>query len=248
MVYWKNKIKDLNKEVIEEEVANRTGQLKLEKENIEKEKEISEAILNNILPAETTAELKKHGQSNTKLHENVTVLFCDFQGFTGISEKLPPQELVACLSECFGAFDKIMTEENLEKIKTVGDCYICAGGLKNKDDGNPVRVINTAIKMMQFLKEYNIAMVKKGKPEFVARIGINTGQVVAGIVGIKKYAYDIWGDTVNLAARMEQHSESGRINISESTYALVKNHFNCRDRGKVEAKGKGAVNMYFIDF
>ncbi len=246
LVMWKRKISEMNEELIREEVVLRTAEIKLEKEAIEKEKNISEKLLNNILPAETAAALK-HGQTNTKRHEMVTVLFCDFEGFTSISEKLTPEQLVRSLGICFEAFDHIIEEEKLEKIKTVGDCYICAAGLKSGKKEEAKNIINAAKKMVAFLENFNQSQIKLNMPSFIGRIGVNTGPVVAGIVGIKKYSYDIWGDTVNIAARMEQASKGGRINISGSTYELVKNHFKCEHRGKIEAKGKGAIDMYFID-
>ncbi len=220
----------------------------------------SDTLLHNILPAETAAELKQFGHSDTRRHEMVTVLFCDFQGFTNIAEQIRAEELVAYLGTCFEAYDHIITSHNLEKIKTVGDCYICAGGLELTEQPGPVdhlskaemakqnalQVIKAGQAMLAFLKEFNQGQAAVGKPPFNARVGIHTGAVVAGIVGIKKYAYDIWGDTVNIAARMEQTSEPGRINISGSTYELVKDQFACMFRGKVEAKGKGAVDMYFV--
>ncbi len=247
LLLWKKRVKEINQVIIEKEVESRTAKIKSEKEAIEKERNISEKLLHNILPAETAAELKKHGHSNTKRHEEVTVLFCDFQGFTKISEELSPEELVKNLGTCFEAFDHIIEKEKLEKIKTVGDCYICAGGLKNGNKQQAIQVIKAAKKMISFLNEFNKKQKKEKKPPFNGRIGINTGPVVAGIVGIKKYAYDIWGDTVNIAARMEQASEPGQINISGSTYEAVKSHFNCKYRGKIEAKGKGAIDMYFIE-
>jgi class 3 adenylate cyclase len=244
LFFWRNKVK------------------KLEKANLimGDERDRSDALLHNILPAETAAELKKYGHSDTRRHEMVTVLFCDFQGFTNIAEQIPPEELVNYLGVCFEAYDRIITMQKLEKIKTVGDCYICAGGLKPTDGldqtnpmnpefqahANAIRVVHAGLQMLGFLKEFNAQQAKIGKPAFHARVGIHTGPVVAGIVGIKKYAYDIWGDTVNIAARMEQSSEGGRINISGSTYELVKEEFACTYRGKVEAKGKGAVDMYFV--
>lgn len=242
MVVWRKRIKRLEKEIAV----------------IGKEKERSDELLLNILPAETAEDLKKYGHSDTRRYEEVTVLFCDFQNFTKISEQLSPEELVACLGTCFEAYDHIVEAQGLEKIKTVGDCYICAGGLKAdgggraKGDGQEVmedaiKTVRAAQDMLGFLKEFNARQAAAGKPVFEARIGIHTGPVVAGIVGIKKYAYDIWGDTVNIAARMEQSGEGGRINISGPTYELVKAHFPCRYRGGIAAKGKGAVDMYFVE-
>ena len=246
LIWWKQQMKEWAAETIQEEVATRTAELKTELAAVEKEKQVSEAILDNILPAETKAELKQHGHSQAKRHDTVTVLFCDFKGFTGISEKLSPEELVRYLDIIFEKFDYIIEDKKLEKIKTVGDCYICAGGLKKGNENDAVNVVKAAQEMIAFLNTFNEKQHKNNKPPFAARIGINTGPVVAGIVGIKKYAYDIWGDTVNIAARMEQASEGGRINISGTTYDLVKDHFEFEHRGKVEAKGKGAVDMYFL--
>ena len=246
LILWKNRINKISKTMIKEQVEHQTARIRLEKAAVEKERDISEELLNNILPAETAKELKEHGQTLTKRHELVTVLFCDFQGFTQISEDIPPEELVKFLGTIFEGFDRIIGDNKLEKIKTVGDCYICAGGLK-KDSKNQARqVILAAQEMVKFLYQFNITQKNNNKPIFNGRIGINTGPVVAGIVGIKKYAYDIWGDTVNIAARMEQASKPGRINISENTYHLIKEEFKCEYRGKIEAKGKGAINMYFI--
>ena len=237
---------------------NKAKQLELDKKEMGVKMERSDALLRNILPAETAEELKKYGYSDTRRHEMVTVLFCDFEGFTGIAEELSPEDLVNYLGVCFEAYDRIITEHHLEKIKTVGDCYICAGGLTNEEGNQPkkedgrkaseeaVRVVKAAQQMLVFLENFNANQLRTGKPAFHARIGIHTGAVVAGIVGIKKFAYDIWGDTVNIAARMEQSSEGGRINISGPTYELVKGHFACMYRGKVEAKGKGEVDMYFV--
>ncbi len=244
LLFWRSKVKSL-------ELDNRTMGVEMER---------SEALLHNILPAETAQELKQFGHSDTRRHEMVTVLFCDFQGFTNIAEQIGPEELVAYLSTCFEAYDRIITALGLEKIKTVGDCYICAGGLTSdggrlapvgmtEDAGagqDAAQVIRAGQQMLAFLQEFNQRQAELGKPSFNARVGIHTGPVVAGIVGIKKYAYDIWGDTVNIAARMEQACEAGRINISGSTYELVKGEFACLYRGKVEAKGKGAVDMYFV--
>ncbi len=230
MVIWRNKARRLEKE----------------KGVLEKEKERSEELLLNILPAETAAELKMHGRSHARRFDVVTVLFSDFQGFTQISEDLPAEELVANLDSCFEAFDHITTTYRLEKIKTVGDCYVCAGGLPAPGGDDAARVIRAAIEMQAFLRDFNARQLALGKPAFSARIGIHTGPLVAGIVGIKKYAYDIWGDTVNIAARMEQASEGGRINLSGTTYDLVKTEFACQHRGKVKAKGKGVLDMYFV--
>ncbi|MBK6929879.1 MAG: hypothetical protein IPH12_03090 [Saprospirales bacterium] len=246
LILWRNRVQRHARESIESAVSARTLEIQRQRDKLEKDKERSEALLLNILPAETAAELLQHGHSDTRRYEMVTVLFCDFQGFTKISEAISPEQLVAYLGTCFEAFDRIMTTHRLEKIKTVGDCYICAGGLTATGEDNAVRVIQAAQDMLAFLQDFNAHQASDGKPAFEARIGIHTGPVVAGIVGIKKYAYDIWGDTVNIAARMEQASEGGRINLSGATYELVKNDFTFQYRGKIEAKGKGEQDMYYV--
>ncbi len=221
----------------------------LEKKNkiIEIEQKKSDDLLLNILPAATAEELKQHGKAKAKYYDSVTVLFSDFEAFTNISEKLPPEDLVSELDNCFRAFDNIVGKYGIEKIKTIGDAYMCAGGLPSPSDSHPVDVVNAAIEMLQFVGSLQANDNGKKHPAFRVRIGIHTGPVVAGIVGSKKFAFDIWGDTVNIASRMESGSEAGRINISQNTYDLVKDHFDCTYRGKIKAKNKGEIDMYFIE-
>jgi adenylate cyclase len=214
---------------------------------IEKEKQRSEELLLNILPAETAQELKEKGHSDARLIEHVTVLFTDFQGFTSISEQLPPEKLVAEINECFSAFDLIMEKYGVEKIKTIGDAYMAAGGLPTSNNTHAVDVVHAALEIQEFMVRWAAKMRAAGEPYFEIRIGINTGPVVAGIVGIKKFQYDIWGDTVNTASRMESGGEVGKVNISASTFELVKDRFHCVHRGKIEAKGKGEIDMYFVE-
>ncbi len=205
------------------------------------EKKRSDDLLLNILPAEVAEELKATGAAEAKQFDNVSVLFTDFVGFTSISERLSPKELVKEIHQCFTAFDEIIERNGLEKIKTIGDAYLAVCGMPMEDKDHAKKAVKAAIEIMDFI---NKRMVEGGK--FNIRIGINSGPLVAGIVGVKKFAYDIWGDTVNTAARMEQHSQNGKINISGSTYELVKNDFKCEQRGKIEAKNKGEVDMYFV--
>jgi adenylate cyclase len=217
-----------------------------EKKNVEKEKERSEELLLNILPSEVAAELKEKGSADAKMFDDVTVMFTDFKGFTTIAEKLSAKELVGEINYCFSAFDNIIHKYGIEKIKTIGDSYMAAGGLPVANKTHAKDVVNAALEINKFMEEHKQQRLKEGKEIFEIRIGIHTGPVVAGIVGIKKFAYDIWGDTVNLASRMESSGEAGKVNISGSTYELIKNDFNCTYRGKIQAKNKGEVDMYFV--
>jgi adenylate cyclase len=207
----------------------------------------SEALLLNILPEVIARELKEKGRVEAKQFKEVTVMFTDFKDFTLITEKLSPAELVAEIDELFKAFDHISSKYNLEKIKTIGDSYMCAGGLPVPNTAHALNVVHAAIDILQFTQRHFQKRAMEGKEAFEIRIGIHSGPVVAGIVGDKKFAYDIWGDTVNLASRMESSGEAGRINISGSTYALVKDSFHCVYRGKIQAKNKGEIDMYFAE-
>jgi class 3 adenylate cyclase/tetratricopeptide (TPR) repeat protein len=213
---------------------------------ITKEKEKSESLLHNILPEEVAEELKLKGTADARLFENVTVLFTDFKGFTAIAEQLSPKNLVAEIDLCFREFDRIIEKYNVEKIKTIGDAYMAVGGLPVANTTNAVDVVNAALEIQSFMTGLQQRRAQEGKTAFQIRIGIHSGPVVAGIVGVKKFAYDIWGDTVNTASRMESSGETGQVNISESTCALVKEHFTCVHRGKIHAKNKGEIDMYFV--
>jgi len=207
------------------------------------EKKHSDELLLNILPFETAEELKATGTAKARHFDQVTVLFTDFTDFTEQTERLDPEELVSLVNECFSAFDRIMAKHGVEKIKTIGDAYMAAGGLPTSNNTHPDDVIRAAMEIQAFMNEFR----NNHRAGFKIRIGINTGPVVAGIVGIKKFQYDIWGDTVNTASRMESSGEVGQVNISENTYELVKHQFTCTYRGEIEAKGKGKIKMYFVD-
>lgn len=201
-------------------------------------------LLLNILPVEVAEELKVNGHAASKSYQSVTVVFVDIVAFTKLSEKLSAADLVSELHFCFSEFDKISSKNNLEKIKTLGDAYMCAGGIPVENDTHAYDAIYASREIIEFMESYNQKKEQDFKIEL--RIGIHTGPVVAGVVGLKKFAYDIWGDTVNIAARLEQAGEPGRINISESTYQLVKDKIRCSSRGKINAKYKGDINMYFV--
>jgi adenylate cyclase len=211
------------------------------------EKEKSDNLLRNILPEETAEELKREGFAKTRYYEQVSVLFTDFKGFTALCEKMHPEQLVAELDYCFKEYDLIIEKHGIEKIKTIGDSYMCAGGLPVPNISNPIDVVKCGIEICKFMQEYSLKRIEQNRPYFEVRIGIHTGPVISGIVGTKKFAYDIWGDTVNTAARMESSGKSGCVNISGDTFEFVKDHFNCTYRGKVEAKNKGFIDMYFVD-
>ena len=209
------------------------------------EKYRSDKLLRNILPEETALELKQSGKVQAKKFDSVTVLFTDFQGFTHYAENLSPEKLVESVDFYFSKFDEIMEKHGLEKIKTVGDAYMCAGGLHSSTQGHAVKMVQAALEITDFVRDAKTNNDPK-QTRFNIRIGINSGPVVAGVVGTKKFAYDIWGDTVNIASRMESNSEPGKINISENTYTLIKDEFDCEYRGEIEVKNIGTMKMYFV--
>ncbi|MCJ8163414.1 hypothetical protein MKJ04_01080 [Pontibacter sp. E15-1] len=225
---------------LEKVVHERTAQL-------EEEKKKSDDLLLNILPSETAEELKAKGRALARSYKAATVLFTDFKDFTKISEHLTPEELVAVIDFYFCAFDRIITKYNIEKIKTIGDAYMCAGGIPNPGANTPTDVVKAGLEILDFVQNLNPDNKRLKHHKFEIRIGIHTGPVVAGIVGTTKFAYDIWGDTVNTAARMESCGEVGKVNISGATYTLIKDDFRCSYRGKVEAKNKGDIDMYFVE-
>ncbi len=226
--------------MLERLVEERTKELK-------EEKEISENLLLNILPYETTQELKAKGTVKAKDYNLVTVLFTDFKNFTQFSAGLSSKDLVEQIDFYYQEIDRITSRLGIEKIKTIGDSYMCAAGLPIEREDHAVIAVQAAIEIRDFVKHTMLDRKGTGKPFFEIRIGLNSGPVVAGIVGIKKFAYDIWGETVNVASRMESSGEAGKINISESTYQLVKDQFSCKYRGEIPAKNTGKIGMYFIE-
>jgi len=237
---WRTATLRKQKRILEQTVKERTAE-------VVKQKEKSDELLLNILPSEVADELKEKGYTTAKSFDEVTVLFSDIKGFTNVAEKMTAQELVKEINIYFSVFDGIIQKYGLEKIKTVGDAYVAAGGLPEKNSATVQNVVEAAIAMQNEIGKLKQERVSSNRPYFELRIGIHTGPVVAGVVGIKKFQYDIWGDTVNLAARMEQSGAPGKINISQHTYELVKEQFNCVHRGKIEAKNKGEIDMYFVE-
>lgn len=217
-----------------------------QRNKISKEKKRSDRLLLNILPSETAEELKTTGMAQTKYFEQVTVMFTDFKNFTGLAETLSPEELVKEIHYCYSAFDSIITQHGLEKIKTIGDAYMCAAGLPVVTTSHAEDTIKAAMAIRDFMAQEKKVREEDGHPFFEIRIGIHSGPVVAGVVGTHKFSYDIWGDAVNTAARMESSGEAGRINVSQSTYESVRDKFTFEYRGKVLAKNKGEIDMYFL--
>ncbi len=214
---------------------------------LDRQKEEIEGLLLNILPWEVAKELQLNGHAKSRNYESVTVLFADFIGFTGIADMLPPEKLVEELNSCFMAFDNIIDKYNIEKIKTIGDSYMCAGGIPVISEKHAYHIVKASLEIQDYIINNNRKRTEAGLIPWNLRIGIHVGPVVAGVVGKKKYAYDIWGSTVNIASRMESNGVAGRVNISATTYEMIKDKFICSHRGKVYAKNVGEIDMYFVD-
>ncbi len=213
---------------------------------IEEERQRSEDLLLNILPPAIAQELKVQKRVAPRKHEDATVMFVDFVGFTHVAERLTPEQLVEEIDHCFRTFDHIIGQYRIEKIKTVGDAYICASGLLSDKNANPSDMVKAALQIQDFLLHRKAERMAQGLPYFEARVGIHTGPVVAGVVGDKKFAYDIWGDTVNIAARVEEACEPGRVNVSESAYWKAKYEFEWQPRGLISAKNKAPMEMFYV--
>ena len=236
--------------LVEERTAKITEQaerIRRQHGDLEKEKDRADALLHNILPAEMVEELKSKGRASARSYRTATVMFTDFVGFTKEAEKMRPQALVSELDACFRGFDSIIEKYNIEKIKTIGDSYMCAGGVPIRNISNPFETVLAGLELHRFLAEREETNRRLGLPLWKLRIGIHTGELVAGVIGSKRLAYDIWGDTVNVAKRLETSGNPGKVNVSGVTYELIKGFFICTYRGKVEAKSKGLVDMYFVE-
>ena len=243
------KISEQNKQIIEQntQVELQKGKIEHQKELLQKEKEKVEGILLNILPEGTAAELINKGKSKARYYKRVTVMFTDFVGFSKIAENMKPQDLVRQLDSYFTNFDKIISKFDLEKIKTIGDAYMCAGGVPIRNKSNAIEVVLAALAIQDFMKSHNAKIKEKGKDPWEIRIGINTGEVTAGVIGQKRFAYDIWGSTVNQAQRMEMHGQPNHVNVSGNTYEIIAPYFVCTYRGKIQTKHNGTLDMYFVD-
>jgi class 3 adenylate cyclase/HD superfamily phosphodiesterase len=241
------------KRLLENQIRERTATVMKQKDEIEAQKSVieeqkkkTESLVHSILPKETAEELINKGFSRPRNYSLCTVMFTDFQGFTKIAEKLRPQQLIDELDKYFSKFDEIAGKYNMERIKTIGDSYMCAGGIPIRNKSNPIEAILAALAIQQYMKDAIIEI--EGKTyEWKLRIGINTGEIIAGVIGKTKFAFDIWGDTVNTASRTESSGEAGKVNITKATYEYVKDFFVCTYRGKIAAKNKGDIEMYFVE-
>ncbi len=230
-------------------ITKQKEQMEAQKLALEVEKEKADKLLANILPVETAEELKNKGKARTRYYRMVTVMFTDIKGFTRIAETMKPSDLVKRLDNLFREFDRITEKHQIEKIKTIGDSYMAAGGVPLRDKENPINSVLAALEIQSFMKQYKEKHQENTAEEDIwqLRIGIHTGDVIAGVIGTKRIAYDVWGNTVNVANRMEMSGEPNKVNISGSTYELVKPYFDCTYRGKIPAKNKGEIDMYFVD-
>ena len=258
---WQERKLTEENEKLEKTVAERTEEVVKEKneadkhreeadkhrEEADKQRQRSDELLLNILPKEVAEELKLRGSFEPKYFDHVTIMFTDFKNFTQITSKMTPKELVEEIHTCFKAFDIIIEKYGMEKIKTIGDSYMCAGGLPVGNTTHAIDVVGASLEIRQFILNRVTEQTAAGKQPFEMRIGINTGPVVAGVVGSKKFAYDIWGDTVNTASRIEANGEVGKVNISAATYEWIKDTFKCVHRGKIQVKGKEDIDMYFVE-
>ncbi|MFT6717255.1 MAG: class 3 adenylate cyclase/predicted metal-dependent HD superfamily phosphohydrolase [Saprospiraceae bacterium] len=239
--------------ILEEKIKIRTGEIEKQKAELVEQKRLleeelhrDEQLLLNMLPRNVAKEIIETGKAAPKNYQSASVMFVDFKNFTKISENLRPTELVAELDDSFAHFDDIVDEYGVEKIKTSGDAYMCVGGIPER---NRTHAVDTVLAGMGFLKIIEKKKKKRegtGKPQWELRVGIHTGQLVAGVIGKKKFLYDVWGDTVNIASRMEGSGEAGKINISEATFNQVKQYFDCEYRGKFPVKNKGKIDMYYV--
>jgi len=240
-------LKTINAEVetVRQTIEQKNQQLEQLYHELQEEQQKSESLLRNILPSKIANELKQTGKVEPVYFESVTVLFTDFKGFTKIATQMSPQQLIQELDFCFSNFDNIIEKHHLERLKTIGDAYMCAAGLCGRQS-HCVDAVHAAIEINHFMQQYIQSKQQQNSPYWDIRIGLHTGSVIAGVIGEHKFAYDIWGDTVNIASRMESASEAGKINISKDSYELVKNQFVFESRGNIAIKNRGEMEMFFV--
>ena len=248
IVFLRTKIRT-NKDLKDKnlEIAYQHREIEVKNTKLAAEKSKSDSLLLNILPAETAEELKANGKTLPKLYDSVSILFTDYVGFTALTNNMDPFEVLNNLESMFTRFDEISGDNDMERIKTIGDSYMCAGGIPIINSTHAVNSVRTGLKFLEATEEFNDEQRKIGKPEWNLRIGVNTGNIVAGVIGKIKFAYDIWGDSVNLASRAESHGVVNSVNITENTYLLIKDKFECEYRGEVEVKNIGKVKMYIVN-
>ena len=231
---------------LNKQLASKNIKIEEQRVLVEKERQRAEQLLLNVLPKSIAEELKNKGVAAPEKYDSATVLFTDFVGFTAIASSLAPEEIIEELNYCFTEFDEIADRHRIEKIKTIGDSYMCAGGIPDANSTHPSDAVKAGQDMIAFMNKRNAEHKRNGKTLWPIRIGIHTGELVAGVVGSSKFAYDIWGDTVNVASRMERGAEHDSINVSEETYQLIKDHFDCQFRGEIDVKNKGLMGMYRV--
>lgn len=238
---YENSLKQYN------ELVNAQIELKKLNKSLDISKKETEEVLLNILPKRVAKELRQTGKAKPVFYESASILFTDFKGFTKLSEKFTTEELIHQLDQFFCYFDSIMQMYNIEKIKTIGDAYMCVSGIPEKNPNHAVNIIKAGLELADYMNIVNTINSQKEIPPWEIRIGVHSGPLVAGVVGTKKFCYDVWGDSVNVASRMESSGVPGRVNISGDTYEMIKENFVCEYRGKVAAKNKGEIDMYFVN-
>ncbi len=238
--------KNKEMEKLTQELRQANEKLKKQQQLIIEERKKTEELLDNILPHYVSNQLKNIGYAKPRSYKMATVMFTDFKGFTKACENLKPEQIVSYLHTFFSVFDDIIVEHYIEKIKTIGDAYMCVGGIPLRNRSNPFDVVLAGLKIQYYITHLDEFDLEKKLPRWQLRVGIHTGPLVAGVVGKIKYAYDVWGDTVNIAKRMESACEPGKVNISGATYEKIKDYFDCEYRGKVEVKNRGAIDMYYV--
>jgi class 3 adenylate cyclase/predicted metal-dependent HD superfamily phosphohydrolase len=253
-IRYRNIIQRRRETYLESEVFARIQEIEAQKQEIEaqkrlleEEKQKSDKLLYQILPDEIADELKHTGKSKIRLYREVSVMFTDFKGFTQIAENMTPEELVSRLENHFINFDRITSKHLITPIKTVGDSYMAAGGVPLRNKEHAVQIVLTSLEIQDYMEKRKEVARGEQRDFWELRVGIDTGPVIAGVIGTQRIAYDIWGDTVNVASRMEMTCDAGKINITGRTYEQIKPFFNCTFRGKILAKNKGYINMYYVD-